>query len=354
MVSKSEAKSAQGLAALCMVLLHLFCTRDMSVYNVHFYVGQVPLLYYFGLLSDICLPIYCFCSGYAQAFLSEKDRKTYRISRLKRLLKFLTHFWIILCVFSIIGLIVRDPTMIVNAKTFFGNFLLYSLSYNGAWWFITAYIFLILIYPAIEYLFKRFSIVLCLSASLAVYMIAYIIEFKLQITTDIHPVDFILNTAVRIGRTQLPFVIGIFYYKKQIITRLKNKLSSKAIKYTAIILSVAAVSLLHCKIQSLVLAPINALVVVTGFYLWNKPCWVQRVFLFLGRHSTNIWLTHMFFYLCLFPGLVYKAKEPILVLLFMLAICIVSSYFIDLIETLLRKFVTAIKAKIFDKKGTEA
>lgn len=65
MLTKQDAKMSQGLAILAMLLLHLFCRHDLTVYNTRLLVRNVPLLYYIGLFGDICVPIYCFSSGYA-------------------------------------------------------------------------------------------------------------------------------------------------------------------------------------------------------------------------------------------------------------------------------------------------
>ena len=59
-------------------------------------------------------------------------------------------------------------------------------------------------------------------------------------------------------------------------------------------------------IRSLFIAPVTGMTIVFLFTLWRKPVWVERMFMILGRHSTNIWLIHMFFYLCIFKNLVFK------------------------------------------------
>ena len=65
MLTKKDAKMAQGLAIIGMVALHLFCRIDNLPYNVHIFLGGRPLIYYIGLFGDFCVPIYCFCSGYS-------------------------------------------------------------------------------------------------------------------------------------------------------------------------------------------------------------------------------------------------------------------------------------------------
>ena len=84
MLTKKDAKMAQGLAIIGMVALHLFCRIDNLPYNVHIFLGGRPLIYYIGLFGDFCVPIYCFCSGYAQQIMYEKEHK---IGKLKQQLE---------------------------------------------------------------------------------------------------------------------------------------------------------------------------------------------------------------------------------------------------------------------------
>jgi fucose 4-O-acetylase-like acetyltransferase len=90
-----------------------------------------------------------------------------------------------------------------------------------------------------------------------------------------------------------------------------------------------AAFLVHCVEQSLIVAPFTAAAVLSGLFLAKLPVWAKKCFLVLGKHSTNIWLVHMFFYHRLFPGFVFTAEYPVLILLLMLAICFVVSAVID-------------------------
>lgn len=48
-----------------------------------------------------------------------------------------------------------------------------------------------------------------------------------------------------------------------------------------------------------------------------------------------MWSTHMFFYLVLLSGLVFKAKYLVLIYLAVLLICVVVSYFINFMENII-------------------
>ena len=88
----------------------------------------------------------------------------------------------------------------------------------------------------------------------------------------------------------------------------------------------------------------SVLIGITGictffvFNLLNKPFWIENIFLCLGKHSTNIWLTHMFFY-CVdpFAGLVQKGQYPLVMMLFILILTIGTSSFIKLIQRLIER-----------------
>ena len=56
MLTKQDAKMAQGAAILGMLCLHLFCRVDYLPCEPKIWIGGVPLIYYFGLCSlSLCL-----------------------------------------------------------------------------------------------------------------------------------------------------------------------------------------------------------------------------------------------------------------------------------------------------------
>ena len=69
--SKADARMTQGLAILCMVILHLFCRVGSDVLGTPLiWLDQTtPLVYWFGFFAEICVPLYSLCAGYAQQLL---------------------------------------------------------------------------------------------------------------------------------------------------------------------------------------------------------------------------------------------------------------------------------------------
>ena len=56
-LTKIDTQKAQGVAALGMVMLHLFCRLEDLPYTPLIWFGDVPLIYYLGLFGDCCVPI---------------------------------------------------------------------------------------------------------------------------------------------------------------------------------------------------------------------------------------------------------------------------------------------------------
>ena len=52
-ITKRDSKMLKGVAILAMLMLHLFCRRDNLPYTPLLWIGDTPLIYYFGLFGDI-------------------------------------------------------------------------------------------------------------------------------------------------------------------------------------------------------------------------------------------------------------------------------------------------------------
>lgn len=66
-LARKDIKMTQGLAILTMVSLHLFCRLGTDVYGTPllWLNSTTPAVYIMGWLSEICIPLYSICSGYA-------------------------------------------------------------------------------------------------------------------------------------------------------------------------------------------------------------------------------------------------------------------------------------------------
>lgn len=330
-LSKSESTQLKGIAILFMVMLHLFCRKtDLPYADVT--VSNTPLSYFFGLFGDQCVAIYCFCSGYAHCLLcaAAADTRAYVRASLRRLLRFLVHFWIVVLVFSGVGLLMHSADIPQSVSAFLGNMLLYRCTYNGAWWFVLTYCLLTLLSPILFRLCRRLHPVLLTGAFFAVYAGGYILRFKdpLHLTNPI--LHAVMSQIALLCTSIFPYMIGMLFYERKWITALRGVIAEK--KIPAYLLRAAALTaavlmmLCHWLEESLFVAVFIAVVTVMLFALVPRTKVTDKVLLFFGGHSTNIWLVHMFFYLTLFRDFVFVARRPILIFLLMLAVCVAVSY----------------------------
>lgn len=335
-LTKEDNLIAKGIGIIGMVLLHLFCRMGELPYYPTIWLGDTPLVYYVGLLGDMCVPIFCFCSGYAHFTLYERTNKLYIRNVFEKLLRFMCNFWIVVIMFSIIGVLFNKSHIIpCSISTFLGNMLLYKLSYNGAWWFVLTYVLLLLLSRILIELVKTSSEVLILVLSGIVYFIAYMLRFNSDITLSNNVLNWILHQGILLGTSQIGYIMGMICRKNKWISRLrtrlleKNKISRLGYQGIIIVLLIGTLGI-HCIIQSAFLAPFTAGSMLLTTYLIKIPECVKKILVLLGReHSTNIWLVHMFFYLTLFEDFVFVFKYPLMVTILMFVVCIIVSYVIN-------------------------
>ena len=345
-LTKKDTKMIQGLSVLAMVCLHLFCRYDyQNLYQPLIFIKDLPLCFYFGQLSDFCVAGFAFCSGYSHAVMFENsDTKKYYIRRLKSLLALYLNYWLIVCVFSFVGFLVKNSTIPGSPTEFLLNFFSIRNSYNGAWWYMLVYAVLVILSPLILKLHNKLPVVLMSGIAFVLYLAGYYVRFEIQ--TD----NWFLMFFGKFAMTYFEYLIGAIFFKYKIFTRLsavgkKFDASKKTevLKYIVFAALFAGMLFSHTLIiGNVIVAPFTGLAIILIFHYTKKPAFVERFFLFIGKHSTNIWLTHMFFYLVLFENLVYAAKYPVLIFTLMLIITVSVSFVLNLILEL-KKYLPVFK-----------
>lgn len=344
MYTKKDAVMTRGFAILCMVVLHLFCRTGADVYGTPLiWLNQeTPFVYWFGFYAEICVSVYSICMGYAQFLLYTNGRSTWH-STGKRIIKLMRNYWILLVMFSAIGLMQSSQKFIPGSLIDFLKSIVLLHSYNGAWWFLNTYILFLLIPPSVKfYPVKKYSIrsglIFCFAFQVGWYLINRL-GFWSVIPEEKNILAFILNELQNLIGVFPSAWIGAWFCKGNTVTkmndlflaRLKKSATRKIVLGCIWTMLFISMNLIHKAVLTVVFAVASFLV----FNIWKKGPITERLWLFLGKHSTNIWLVHMFFYATLFPGLVQKAKYPLAILGFMLVLCITVSYVEILLENLI-------------------
>ncbi|MBR1762688.1 MAG: acyltransferase [Eubacterium sp.] len=350
---KKEAVMTRGLAILTMVCLHLFCRLGSDIlYTPLIWISDnKPFVYWIGFFCEICVPLYSLCAGYAQYLLYQKDKSKLK-DNIKRIGKILKNYWIILVMFSIIGLILGNELIPGSFSKFLMHVFLISNGYNGAWWYLQTYVIILLI-PSFILMFpiKKINSYVGISAILLLEFVWYVVShfYNFQFNTTSIATTIIIK-AIQDFLNVIPyFLVGAFICKGELIDKLDNvikRIIERVNSYTIniIIMVLLLIDFLITGIlNKSVLSGINAIIIFFAFNLIKKSKNVERAFMFLGKHSTNILLTHMFFYSVLFQGFIWKAKYPIIILSLMLVLCIVSSYIEMIISNGVDKVFSCIR-----------
>ena len=341
-LTKKDIKITKGVAILFMLFLHLFCRKDINeLYTTFINIKEVPLVYYLALFGDACVPIYCFVSGYG-LFTSNRNGNNQNRNNLKRISKLLLNYWIVLIIFVMIGFLFGKAAIFPGSLVkFMLNFFVLSSSYNGAWWFLQTYIILVILSPLLFKLVKQSNSLSLLLASNIIYLLSYMQRIK----HIIHFGDnFILvttvNAVVLVGTSQLPFIIGAIFSKEKTYSKFYIRFDSFKFKNTLCVVGILILVIIHAIYESMFIAPFTGISFLVLFNLMNKNVLIQRALNYIGTHSTNLWLTHMFFYMSIFPRLTFAPRYPILIFIWLIIMCLISSYLINYIYNQAIKFIT--------------
>ena len=331
-LTRDGTKMIQGLSVLAMVVLHLFDRHDFQglYYPLLYFMGK-PVVFYFAQISDFCVMGFAFCSGYGLYKQYTKcDEKKYFSDRLKGIRKLLVNYWIILNGFSIVSLLIGNGSKIPGTIwEFIENLTTINTSYNGAWWYLFVYIVLVISSPIIFRLCNRLPWWFNLCVAFCIYCSAYYVRFSMV------DKNWCITKYGVLGMTYFEFLIGAMVCKNAWLEKIKYCITDKMKKWQKITVAFAIIIGLligHTLIfPSLFIAPFTGGIVILIFSIWEKTELIKNTFLFLGKHSTNIWLIHMFFYHDIFVNFVYIGRYPVIILALMLCITILCSTCINYI-----------------------
>lgn len=331
--SKRDMKILKGLAILFMLSLHLFCRKDVGgLYETFPTINGVPFVYYLALFCDACVPIYCFASGYGLFVSLSKEENGILKKNFKRIFQLVINFWIILIMFSVVGLLVGKSGLPGSLNEFLLNFFVISYSYNGAWWFLQTYIILVFSMPLVFKIVNKYSPTRVLVVTFIIYFVTYLQRIKHVVDLGDHAaLIMFVNTIVLVGTSLLPFIVGVIFAKEKIYSKIYNRFFRIPFKNTLCLLGIFLLVFFHGIEESLFVAPFTAIAFICLFSLMDKHVLVERALHFFSGHSTNIWLVHMFYYSTFISGIIFAPKYPVLILAWLVTLCIFTSYGVKMV-----------------------
>ena len=161
-LSKANSKIIKGLAILLMLIHHLWFFPERIAggeLKYLFYIMGRSTISILGSFGKICVSLFFFVGGYG-IYIQSKNRSFNILKNIKKIYK---NYWKVFLIFIPIGYLLfsnqtpycADEKIYTNFL-FFGynyilaNFLGFSSSLNGEWWFLRSYIIAIITFPFIK------------------------------------------------------------------------------------------------------------------------------------------------------------------------------------------------------------
>lgn len=295
-----------------------------------------------ALTSKVCVAIFVFLSGYGLSIQFSKIKwnhsqvqrfKQTLVFLIKRLIKFYFSYWLIFIISVPIGIFLFNRSLEIPygenstivpclIKDFFG--LQGLSSYNITWWFNRLIIILYALFP-IVYWGMRSNII-----SGLVLFILFINPFRMLTPLDI--------LAGGLSCYAITFALGIFCALRY--NNINKVLNIITPKYIFFILFPATSFLLYARNNVLSLyfygntvdpfISVALAFCITSLLRWRS--YKFKLLEFIGKHSTNIYLTHTFIYSYFFPKFSYSSNSPIIIFLQLIFTTLVISCLLEAIK----------------------
>ncbi len=290
-MKKEESRALQGMAVLIMIFHHFFLDRYVFPEG---FLSHPDLTEHLARTGRICVAIFSFVSGYGIYHVLKKSdtiRKDFGLM-IKRIFYLYVRLWIVIavCVVLLNG-ILKIPT---DWKALPLNMTAMEPTYNGTWWYVRQYLWMLLSAPFIKMVLqgdKRRRIIAALSA--AVVLTILILLHKVQAW----------NIYYEWIRSHVQAIFNLIFFEGYLAAYLQDtkKESFAGKKVPAIIpviIMLAAVVIRYLTSieagesrQDILIVPIFIWGMV---YVFRNLGFIEKFFGFFGKYSLYMWLMHAY------------------------------------------------------------
>jgi len=332
-LTPTDSNILKGLGLLFLLVHHLFYIRngqfdDVEILDGHYLVNMI------GKTCKVCVPLFVFLSGYGLTAAAEKlESINLKQFYIRRFSKLYLNYWLIWLLFVPIGVFVFGITFEkVYGDNTVGKFILDFLGlinmtgeygYNPTWWFYSCITVLYALFPFIITASKhKLPAHIILWGSVALVFCQWV---------PIKPIRFYLLT----------FIFGC-WFRNGLITCLIPPPSIKQLGIRTIqgkltyceSITLVAVTILMIPLRMIMPyalvfdTAITIMIVLTYKNIRLHP-FLSKSLEFCGKHSFNIFLFHTFLFYLYIPQIIYWHRNPIIIFLTLLVLCLSLSYMIE-------------------------
>lgn len=323
-LSIQDSMIIKGIAICLMLWHHVF-------FNNHEY-GK--FIFFSSALGKVCVSLFLFISAYGLSIQYEKEQSDLKKTLwqslhfknilqfyVKRLLKLYSHFWVIFILFVPIGVFVFDRALSIPygekniaIHLFFDFFGLADFkSYNVTWWFYRLIISLYLLFPLIFVLMRKWNIFILMFC----FLLLFYNWFNFHVESY-YLFSFALGISFALNRHRITSILNMFHQVRMLFFLLFLLVFTVFCRFKSNILQLQYID----GFITLIIVLIVVLTVRNIQYL-------RESFIFLGKHSMNIFMIHTFIFYYFFHDPLYSLKNPILIFSVLLLCCMLLSMLIE-------------------------
>lgn len=352
--TKEDTKVIKGIAIVLMMYHHLFAFPDRISEQISYFstfsLNGNTIAYWIGEFGKLCVAIFMFLAGYGTYISCLKKDVTICVKN--KLVNIYTIYWKVFLIFIPICMLAKVESVEKNIVAFLWNFSGMDISYNGEWWFITPYIIILCLYPILKRFFERtkselfsdlFFIVLTQS------LVTYVVPMLLETSWLSKWGTSLLGYNLKIVLELLPvFMMGCVFAKYDLISKIKQRSMNNFLYWILSFIVLACLFYVRRKVGAsydYLYAPIFACASIVALQtLLGKIFY--KILLEIGKESTVIWLVHSFYCYMLCQEFVYMPKYSVLIVIWLIFLCCVTSKFIKIIYGGLKRIYDGMNLKV--------
>ncbi len=326
--TRQDTKIAKGIAISLMIFHHLFAYgRNKLPIVTLIPTDSLPFFQWLSEFGNICVSIFLFLSGYGIFYTSGKIYK-WSIAHFKN---FFIKYWVIFFLFVPIGFFFFNKEF--NLSEFLLNLFCINATYNREWWFARLYIEILLFAPLLVLVLKK-NLRIGILFSFFLGGIGFFLRFLLGFQTGfwLELCQFLL--------WQMMFACGYLWSSLSLFARLQHilkKISFERWYHFLILLMLGFLIREGTPFPNKLLDPVLTPLMIYFFVCFFKKLHLNKLFVLLGEHATNLWLIHTFFCYYYTPELVYSPRFVPFIFIWLLLLSLGTSYMINAVQIFIVK-----------------
>lgn len=352
--TKKDTAIVKGIAIILMFMHHLFAFPDRikngASYISIFSMSGITIEPLLGQFGKICVAMFLFLSGFGIYKKITNNRENTVSILFKQLKALYINYWIVFAIFVPISFFIGSRAF--KFAELFDNLTGYNSTYNGEWWFFQLYVLTMVTFPITIKVVRNSSIT-------SIVNIMLISVFTYQILPMLIKSDLLIIFSQSFFYTQMSFMLewlpcflmGCTFAKFNLFCKIKkmfieNKLDNIVV-YLLICIGIFYVR--HRNDDPMTFDYLFVPIFILAIDSIVKSIRLDKLFAFLGKHSTNMWLIHSFFCYQYFQALVYYPRISIIVVIWLTILCVICSSVIMYIIKKYKNLYKNLTHKLSDK-----